>query len=233
MQPPLRAYALELWDGQEHALDFRLLSPDTGALLGLLPTRALGRVVAQRRGLDRAAVAAPRRRGDGARTVRAYGRNQGRPLVAALGDAFRPLCIGGGEELHTLRFRLDRPARMLHIMGIDPRPLAGAAEERSIGFGITSLRLLPAADATVPASDQARIACRIPGRRVAAGFLGPRAVGYLVGIGSALADAAPARCRARILRVELVGYAQNAQRRSRSTSAAQTCTVVPRAKARC
>lgn len=135
---PYASYALDLWDGQEQALDFRLFAPDTGALLGFYKPEPWG---AWSRN-DEVWIALPwLLYGDVELEleVRAYGRNQDRRLVASLGDAFQPLCIGGGVEAHALRFRLTRPARMLHIMGIDPRPLAGAAEERSIGIGITSL----------------------------------------------------------------------------------------------
>ncbi len=135
---PLAAYALELWDGRAHALDFRLHAPDTGALLGFYRPEPWG---AWSRN-DEVWIALPwllHGEVELELTVRAYGRNQGRVLMAGLGDVYRVLRIGDGEERHTLRFALERPARMLHIAGIDPRPIPGAREERSIGFGITGL----------------------------------------------------------------------------------------------
>lgn len=135
---PLAAYALELWDGRAHALDFRLHAPDTGALLGFYRPEPWG---AWSRN-DEVWIALPwllHGEVELELVVRAYGRNQGRALMAGLGEAYRVLRIGGGEESHSLRFSLDHPARMLHIAGIDPRPVPGAREERSIGFGITGL----------------------------------------------------------------------------------------------
>ncbi len=143
---PYASYALELWDGREQALDFQLHSPDVGALLGFYRPEPWGAWSCN----AEASIALPwLLHGDVELEleVRAYGRNQGRRLVASLGDAFQPLRIGGGEESHVLRFTLDRPARLLYILGIDPRPLTGAAEQRSIGMGISGLRVRRAAEA--------------------------------------------------------------------------------------
>jgi len=227
---PYAAYALELWDGQAHALDFRLLSPDTGALLGFYRPEPWG---AWSRNAEIAIALPWLLHGEVAieLDVRAYGRNQGRPLVAALGDAFQPLCIGGGEELHTLRFRLGRPACMLHIMGIDPRPLAGAAEERSIGFGITGLRLLPAVEAPSDGTIRLELRAGCPESALLQEFWAPEPWGAW-SASTAPWLMLPRPVNGRIaMRVEMVGYAQNAGAPLSLYLGEQTRTIVPKAEA--
>jgi glycosyltransferase involved in cell wall biosynthesis len=225
---PYAAYALELWDGHEHALDFRLLSPDTGALLGFYRPEPWG---AWSRN-DEVWIALPwLLHGDVAMELelRAYGRNQGRPLVAGLGDSYRPLRIGGGEERHTLRFRLERPARMLHITGIDPRPLAGAAEERSIGVGITSLRLLPAAGAPSRGPIRLELRAGYPEGALLQEFWAPESWGtWSASAAPWLMLPRPVHGRV-TLRVGIIGYAQNVETPITFYLGGQTCTVVPRA----
>lgn len=227
---PYASYALELWDGQEHALDFRLLSPDTGALLGFYRPEPWG---AWSRNAEISIALPWLLHGEVAieLEVRAYGRNQGRPLVAALGDAFQPLCIGGGEELHTLRFRLGRPARMLHIMGIDPRPLAGAAEERSIGFGITGLRLLPAAEAPSEGTIRLELRAGCPESALLQDFWAPEPWGaWSASAAPWLMLPRPVHGRVS-LRVEMIGYAQNAEAPLTLYLGEQTRTIFPKAQA--
>jgi len=225
---PYASYALDLWDGQEHALDFRLLSPDTGALLGFYRPEPWG---AWSRN-DEVFVALPwLLYGEVCieLTLRAYGRNQGRPLVVGLGDSFQPLCIGSGEEVHALRFRPGRPARMLHVMGIDPRPVPGAAEERSIGFGLAGLRVLPATGA--PARGPIRLELRAGYAEGALlhEFWAPESWGTWSASGAPwLVLPRPVQGLVS-LRMGLIGYARNTETPVTFYLGAQTRTVTPRA----
>lgn len=135
---PLAAFEFSIWDGSRQTLDFRLHSNDVGALIGFYLPEPWG---AWSRNSD-VCVALPwMLYGDVTieLVVRAYGSNQGRSLIAGLGDAYRTLRVGDGDEICTLTFTLDRPARMLQITGLNTRHPVDGNEERTLGIGIARL----------------------------------------------------------------------------------------------
>ncbi len=135
---PLAAFEFSIWDGSRQTLDFRLHSNDAGALIGFYLPEPWG---AWSRNPD-VCVALPwMLYGDVTieLVVRAYGSNQGRSLIAGLGDAYSTLRVSAGDEIRTLTFKLDRPARMLHITGLNTRHPVDGNEERTLGIGIARL----------------------------------------------------------------------------------------------
>ncbi|MBP8924995.1 MAG: hypothetical protein KBG75_04010 [Pseudomonadales bacterium] len=135
---PLAAFEFSIWDGSRQTLDFRLHSNDVGALIGFYRPEPWG---AWSRNSD-VCVALPWMLYGEVTielVIRAYGSNQGRSLITGLGDAYRTLRVGAGDEICTLSFTLDRPARMLQITGLNTRHPMDGNEERTLGIGIARL----------------------------------------------------------------------------------------------
>ena len=147
-QRPLSSFTFEVWDGSEQALDFRLHAPGTGALDGFFPPEPWG---AWSRNAEVSVVLPWLLHGDVTIEIvaRAYGTNQGRPLLIGIGDAFQVFRIGSGDETLSFTFSLSHPARLLVIQGIDVMHPPDGTDQRTLGIGLLGLSVRRAEGAAV------------------------------------------------------------------------------------
>ncbi|MBK7169913.1 MAG: hypothetical protein IPH83_11985 [Gammaproteobacteria bacterium] len=150
-QRPLSSFTFEVWDGSEQTLDFRLHAPGTGALDGFFPPEPWG---AWSRNAEVSVVLPWLLHGDVTIEIvaRAYGTNQGRPLLIGIGSEFQVLRIGDRDETHSFTFSLSHPARLLVITGIDVMHPPDGTDQRTLGIGLLGLSVRRAEGTTVPAA---------------------------------------------------------------------------------
>jgi glycosyltransferase involved in cell wall biosynthesis len=176
---PLQCFESRVWDGTPRVLDFSLHAGGEGALIGFYLAEPWG---AWSRNAE-VAIALPwMLHGDVSveLELRAYGSNQGRPLLVGLGGGYQVFQLGPGSETRVFRFALAEPSHLLQIRGMQTRHPADGTEERTLGVGLSRVRVwrTPGAQQAVPGDGETGFAtvveCRAgaPGEVLLRGFWG-------------------------------------------------------------
>lgn len=73
--------------------------------------------------------------------ARAYGANVGREIRVVMGGQSRAITLQGAPETYTLKFNPDLPVESLRFEGLEARQLDVVADVRTMGIGLTSLKI--------------------------------------------------------------------------------------------
>ena len=137
---PANRFGLPLWNGQTIELDFSIGNAGVGSLGGfyeaepwgtwsklgqpwlIMPALLHGKFSLH---LD----------------VVGYGSNIGRSIHVIVGNDRQSLVLDNDMSTHELVFNVEEPQALIHLAGLDVSAIPGAADPRTMGIGMRSLRI--------------------------------------------------------------------------------------------